>query len=140
MHTLLQNLKDEVISVIGYDIVLIHVGTNDVFSTSRDAFMLNFDDCIQIIKSKNPNSTIVVSSILPRFCDFYTSDVIVGLFNDSLKSSCDSSNVKFISSFKSFLNRFKFPIYNLYSTDGLHLSVEGWRKLCIFFQNSLLFL
>ena len=105
-----------------------------------DSFIDQLCECVNFIKCMNPNCNILVSSILPRFYDFYESNEIVLSFNESMKNCCSNIDVKFISSFKSFLNRFNFPIRCLYSKDGLHLSVEGLRKLCIFFQNAFLFL
>ena len=53
-----------------YDVILLHVGTNDIVNKSETVIMDDFARLFKSIMTQNPGCTIIVSSILPIIVDF----------------------------------------------------------------------
>ena len=135
---LLGKLRNRVFSVSQYKNIVIHVGTNDIFDISCTQFESNMMQIIDEIRISNSSACIILSSILPRSKDFKDSKSFVFNFNEKLKHFSEvTSNVKYMSAEKSFLNRFGFPIKVLFQKDKLHLNLTGLNKFEKFLANSL---
>lgn len=120
--------------------IIIHVGTNDIFSITSDNYRININAVIQEIRAINSSCRIILSSILPRPVDFKDSDNSVRHFNLKLYEMSVSglSKVTYMASYKSFYDRFNRPIFPLFhKTDKLHLNHAGIQKFVHFIANTL---
>ena len=118
-----------------YDYVIIHVGTNDLGNlSSYDSMISDFGNLIGIIHRKKPSIYIVVSSILPRPCDYDITDKLRRRVNDYLqKSMSKSMRFKFVCSYKPFMYAGKVRRELFAKNDGgLHLNTAGTDALTRF--------
>ena len=82
---LLKKLQNRVFSVVGYSNVVIHVGTNDIWSISDSQFRDNIRNVVAEIRKSNSHCNIFLSSILPRLVDFKDTEIEVYDFNSMLQ-------------------------------------------------------
>ncbi|XP_060567404.1 uncharacterized protein LOC132726152 [Ruditapes philippinarum] len=118
--------------------VILHVGTNDVTGPrSEDEIISSFNDLISNVRQQSSGS-IIVSAIIPRPIDFDTTGNRVKNLNNKLVLLCKSRNVIFIRTFKPFL-KCGLPRREYYAIKdgGLHLNLEGTRRLKEFFINTI---
>jgi lysophospholipase L1-like esterase len=125
-------IKNKEINLSLYSHIIIHLGTNDVNSTT-DKIIADFRELILLIKSTDSLVKIFISSILPRPVDFnlYTGSKCKSI-NLLLCKMCSQYNVHFIRSYKRFSNK-ALPVRSLYANeDGcLHLNEAGQYELRI---------
>jgi hypothetical protein len=65
----IQKVKDGTIDVVNYSIVVIHVGTNNIHSSTPEEIAEKTETLTDLIAQKNPTAKIAVSAILPRPID-----------------------------------------------------------------------
>jgi lysophospholipase L1-like esterase len=114
------------------------VGTNDVTSVLTVGEILSqYCDLISIIR-KHTHADILMSAILPRPIDFETSGEKVKNINNKLMSLCKDLKCSYIRTFKPFLKGGK-PRREFFAVrdGGLHLNIEGTRRLRQFFVNTI---
>ncbi|MBE9028396.1 G-D-S-L family lipolytic protein [filamentous cyanobacterium LEGE 11480] len=116
--------------------VLVMIGVNDLIKGASDETLVtNYQKIIDDLKSKHPDTEVVVQSILPHGGDRLTVDDrtqvlqvsnerIVQL-NRQLKQLAQQQNVKFLDLHSVFVDRDGLLREEL-STDGLHLSAQGY--------------
>ena len=110
-----------------YDLIMLHVGTNNIPEQYED-ITDSFRDTIETIKDYHPSAKIIVSSILPRLDDS-SGNAIIQRTNLSLAEMCDDSGYTFLNNDDIFLKNGK-PVRSLYR-DNIHLNTKGGRQLGI---------
>ncbi|XP_063439984.1 uncharacterized protein LOC134721138 isoform X2 [Mytilus trossulus] len=123
---------------VNYDIILIHVGTNNVGTYEIADFDIGYNVLISTIeKLVKPHTVIVMSAIIPRLLDFQNTSYFVTTINSRLRSLCFKRGVQFVATYKPFL-KFGMPVCELYSPIcKLHLNYFGNLKLTNFFVQVL---
>ena len=123
---------------VNYDIILIHVGTNNVDSFQIADFDLAYNVLISTLKKLvRPNTVIVMSAIIPRPVDFQNTCYFVTTVNRRLRNLCSLRGVQFVATYKPFL-KFGEPVCELFSPIcKLHLNYFGNLKLTNFFVQVL---
>ena len=108
-------------------------------SHSIGEIMSYYQNLITYIKSHS-STKIIVSAIIPRPCDLPKdpSEKRVKDMNKELKLLCKRRNLQFLHTYRIFLHNNK-PIRSYYAVNdqGLHLNLEGSRKLRRFFINTV---
>lgn len=119
------------------DYIILHVGTNDINSLTVPEICAAYSDLISVVQQKSL-CKILVSSVLPRPIDFEINGNKVKNLNNSLCKLCKNRHVTFIRSNKPFL-AYGIPRREYFATrdGGLHLNLEGTRRLRQFFINTL---
>ena len=121
-----------------YTILLI--GTNDIDSPRTiGEIMSYYENLITYIKS-NSSTKIIVSAIIPRPCDMQDdpTERRVKNMNKELKLLCKRRNLQFLHTFRIFLHNNKLiRSYFAVNDQGLHLNLEGTRKLRRFFISTV---
>ncbi len=118
--------------------VLLHVGTNDITgSLLEDEIVAMYSDLISMVRVK-AECKVLVSAILPRPIDHDVTGNRLKSINNKLASLCHTRKATFIKSFKPFLKcgvprREYFAVRD----GGLHLNLEGIRRLREFFINTI---
>lgn len=122
---------------LNYRYVIFHVGTNDINTLSVQEICASYNDLISVVKEKS-DCKIIMSSVLPRPIDYEVNGNKVKELNNSLQTLCKSRHVQFIKSFRPFLVG-GLPRRELYAVrdGGLHLNLEGVRRLRQFFINTI---
>ncbi|XP_052062920.1 uncharacterized protein LOC127702665 [Mytilus californianus] len=123
---------------VNYDIILVHVGTNNVGTYEVADFDIAYNVLISTIeKLVKPHTVIVMSAIIPRLLDFQNTCYFVTTINSRLRSLCFKRGVQFVATYKPFL-KFGMPVCELYSPIcRLHLNYFGNLKLTNFFVQVL---
>ena len=119
---------------INYDIVIIHVGTNNVNFCQMADFEFYYNNLVSVVKRHvNPSTKIILSAIIPRpVDDEYTGDFVTAA-NKALQSLCMKRNVDFVATYKPFL-KFGRPVCELFSPIcKLHPNYFGNLKLTNFY-------
>lgn len=125
---------------INYKYTILLIGTNDIPShRSVGEIMSFYENLVTFIKS-NSNTKLIVSAIIPRPCDlkYDPSERRVKDINLELKSLCKRRKLQFLHTYRIFLSNNR-PIRSLFAVNdgGLHLNLEGIRKLRHFFINTV---
>jgi hypothetical protein len=121
-----------------FRIFLLHVGTNNVQNSDLYDIISKFRDVIELIQSVSTNNYILVSSILPRVCDWNTSIIKVVQINIELQKMCEYYDIEFVYTFSSFI-RGIHPKKELFAKldGGLHLNNRGTSVLRARFINCI---
>ena len=120
---------------LNYANILIHVGTNDVNKYTCGEISSLFSNLVSVLKTNTDrNTSLYISSILPRPVDFTTTGSKVKEINVTLEALCKKRKVSFMRSFRPFLKA-NHPCRDLYAIKdgGLHLNLDGTRRLRQFF-------
>lgn len=125
---------------ISYKYTILLIGTNDVPSRRSIGEIMSFyENLVTFIKS-NSNTKLIISAIIPRPCDIRQdpSERRVKDMNYELKALCKRRNLQFLHTYRIFLSHNR-PIRSLFAVNdgGLHLNLEGVRKLRQFFVNTV---
>ena len=101
--------------------------------------MSYFNDLINTIKSKS-STNIIVSAIIPRPCDLPKdpTESRVKKMNLELKLMCKRRHLQFLHTYRIFLHK-KKPKRSYFAVNdqGLHLNLEGQRRLRRFLVNTV---
>lgn len=123
--------------VLDKQFTIIHVGTNDIQSLDAGAIISSYNNLITVIRQFSSTS-IVMSSIIPRPVDHQVTGDKVKLVNNRLKQLCKQRNVKYLHTFKPFIKHCQ-SLRELFAVrdQGLHLNLEGIKRLRFFFINTV---
>jgi hypothetical protein len=118
---------------VNFDIVLIHVGTNNANSCKLSDFDYLYNSLIcTIMKFVKPSTKIICSAIIPRPLDYDVTMNFVIAINNALKNICFRRHCEFVATYKPFL-KFGRPVWELYSPlCNLHPNNSGNIKLTNF--------
>ena len=139
--TKLQHIIRKSKASINYKYTILLVGTNNIEDRSRtvDEIMSYYNDLVTTIRSRS-STKIIVSAIIPRPCDLQKDpyEKRVKDMNKELKLMCKRRNLQFLHTFRIFLHNNK-PIRSYFAVNdkGLHLNLEGVRRLRRFFVNTV---
>lgn len=134
MDKLRQYLELQMVGVKNHDLVIIHVGTNNVERNSVGEICRQFGRLIQAIHHFNPTAKVAVSSILPRPKDWDVYGQKVMDINKALVRLQRNLDFTFLKTYRPFWNNYThMPRSNHFARDGLHLSALGVAML----KNSL---
>lgn len=119
---------------------IVHIGTNDIPSSlTSDEIISLYENLITFIRSHS-GTKIIISSIIPRPCDLpsKTAESRLKIVNRQLESLCLRRKVQCLKTYRIFLKYGK-PIRSLFAVKdgGLHLNLEGSRRLRQFFINTI---
>jgi hypothetical protein len=90
------------INISNIDIVIIHVGTNNISSAQHvDTIISYYGDLIHKVKYKT-NAHIVCTSILPRLCDHDKTVNKINKVNLELKKLCIRKKIQYTNLYRSF--------------------------------------
>lgn len=123
--------------VLDKEFSIIHVGTNDINSLSVGEILSSFNNLIEVVR-RNSETTILISSIIPRPVDHQVTGDKVKLVNSKLKQLCMQRKVQFLHTFRPFIRNCE-PRRELFAIkdQGLHLNLDGTRRLRQFFINTV---
>ena len=123
--------------ILDREFTILHVGTNNIETNNAGEILSCYNDLISVIR-QNSHTKIIISAILPRPKDHSSLGDRVKLVNTKLKPLCKERNVQFLHTFRPFLKNSQ-PIRELFAVNdqGLHLNLEGVRRLRQFFINSV---
>lgn len=109
-------------------IVVIHVGTNDLFTLTPEQIFDDLKRLVQEIRRWSTPRFILFSSIIPRPKDFWTTFEKTLAVNKMIKSREDEIGIRYIRSWRPF-SRKGLPRRFTYNKDGLHPSKKGAARL-----------
>ncbi|XP_035233949.1 uncharacterized protein LOC118205776 isoform X4 [Stegodyphus dumicola] len=127
-----------------YHLILVHVGTNNSNDSVED-ILKKYDCLFKDIKRLNPNINVIISDILPRGEDFFTTlnqrvaalnrlQVInrkIVEINSQLEKYCQNREAFFICRSSHHFGA------KLLARDGLHLNRLGNKKLAAVFLDNI---
>ena len=125
---------------VNFKYTILFVGTNDLDSKLEVGEISSlYNNLITYIQSKS-KTIVIVCGILPRPCDLSKDpqEKQVKDMNEELISLCKMRNLQFLRMNRPFLHNNK-PIrsYFVVKDKGLHLNLEGSRRLRLFFMNAI---
>lgn len=108
--------------------VLIMLGINDIKQKiSKGDFISNIKKIINYFKEIQPESQVIISTIMHNNGNIYHNNEIIDAWNQEIRSIAKNLNIElFDLSF--YDNSYGNVKYN-YSTDGVHLTTEGYELL-----------
>ena len=123
--------------VLDKEFSIIHVGTNDILSLSAGEIVNSFNNLIEVVR-QNSETTILISSIIPMLVNHQVTGDQVKLVNSKLKQLCVQRKVQFLHTFRPFIRNCE-PRRELFAIkyQGLHLNLDGTRRLRQFFINTV---
>ena len=123
--------------ILNREFTICHVGTNSIETKNAGEILSCYNNLISVIRQNN-HTQFFISAILPRPKDPSSLGDRVKLVNTKLKPLCRERNVQFLHTFRPFLKNCQ-PIKELYAVNdqGLHLNLEGVRRLRQFIINSV---
>ena len=132
--------RGERLKVLGYDIIVLHIGTVELRKESAENFVARLQELIKLIRSVNTECHIGLSSIIPRPIDFHSGSsgrVIEANrkeFNLEIQRVALWERCNYLRSYKPFLNKDdqSYPDESLFRKiwlDGVHTNWYGSRKL-----------
>ena len=124
-------LTNKHISLEGHDIIIVHVGTNNI--GRRDSFahiVPDFGNLIASIRKAKPDIRIIISSILQRPVDHNVTDPMIKDVNRFLNLEMSRDlGFKFVCSYKAVSKYGTYRRYLFAKLDkGLHLNLEGANR------------
>ena len=119
---------------LNYDVIIIHVGTNNVNFCQLADFEFYYNELVSVVKRYvKPCTKIILSAIIPRLIDNESTGNFVTVVNKALKSLCIRRNIDFVATYKPFL-KFGRPVCELFSPIcKLHPNYFGNLKLTNFY-------
>ena len=139
LHSITQKVRLGKIKVADYKIVILHVGTNDLFRYSSEEILELMDKLIKLIRQKNQKAVIVLSQIIHRPCDLQNSENSRIIVNKGFKKLAKSNrpNCYIWNTWRVTENIDKSVNTSLYARDLLHLNFQGNKKLREFIEHNI---
>lgn len=119
---------DKIPAIYDKRIVLLHVGTNDLYSLEIAEMVDDFKALLDQIKLKNSEAKLLVSAILPRPKDFWTTQEKIVDYNRRLIAKQVCWNFTFVHTYSIF-QRNRLPIRQMYYEDNIHPSDMGALRM-----------
>lgn len=129
-------LQNKIPHLSNKELVLTHVGTNNVEKDSLETMVSKTNFLIDMIRAKLPNVPILVSLIIPRPKDFDKLGNKVKQYNFRMYELATVLNITCLPTYRSFLFA-KSPKTNLYAVDKLHLNPDGTKTITKYFSSSM---
>ena len=127
------------IKVTEYSIIILHVGTNDLWKRNPSIVINDMKLLIETIRTRNPTAVIVLSQLINRPCDEVETDQYRKTVNrgyqnlaKELKSGCNTWKT-----WRSTENRDRTTDRSLFSRDLLHLNYKGNLRLKQYIESNL---
>jgi hypothetical protein len=98
----IHKIRYNIIKFNRYTHVIVLVGTNNVLNNKPGEYLSLYRTLIHLIKQKNKNIIVGISSILPRPKDHPLSGTDINNVNLGLAKICKDEKVLFIRSYKRF--------------------------------------
>ncbi|MBW4676170.1 MAG: G-D-S-L family lipolytic protein [Desmonostoc geniculatum HA4340-LM1] len=131
------------------EVIFVMIGINDLIRGTNDKVILNnHQQIMSYLQKAHPRAEIVVQSILPHGGEEATwqgRDKLMAItnsrirrLNEQLQSICAKKGVKFLDLYPLFTNT-QGNLRREFTTDGLHLSREGyivWRSALQIYQKN----
>ncbi len=117
----INNIVNQGAVEVGADIILLHIGTNDIIGNASNA-PSNLANLLDNIISRTPNSLLVVSNIIP----LPSSPVAINLYNAQIPAmvtsrAAEGANIIFVDQFTGFPNS--------ELSDGIHPNQVGYARM-----------
>ena len=129
-------LQDKIPHLDGKQLVVTHVGTNNVQRDTPDEMVNKTRFLVDMIRQKNTEATIVISLIIPRPIDYLERADLVKEYNHKIISLSTQLGVFYIPTYRKFMSA-KNPIDDLYAIDKIHPKDTGTLVLQQYFKDSL---
>ena len=132
-------ISEGICDVISYNVIIIHVGTNDIRLRSIHQITIFYKALLYQVRYLNKDALIIMSAILPRPVDFNFSQSKVVQVNRILaKLVSQTKNCSYIRTYRRFIRRGR-PLLKLYKQNKyrqweLHLNKSGIRILTQLFS------
>lgn len=125
---------------IDFKYTILLIGTNDISSSLSVGQIISlFENFVTIIRARS-STKLIISAIIPRPCDLQIdpTESKVKSVNKELKDLCRRRHIQFLHTHRIFLYNNK-PIRSYFAVNdgGLHLNMEGTRRLRLFFLNTV---
>ena len=117
-------LHQNVIRLGEYGVLVVHMGTCDVWKYKAAAWVAQVADLVQGLRARHPSLSVVLSAILPRPRDFRRSDEVVKGFNNKLRKWARGHGVPFLETQRPFFTG-TWDVRRELFQDGLHLRKHG---------------
>ena len=117
-------LVQRIIDLGEFGIVVLHVGTNDIYLYEPDVWVRLMAGLVQDLRAVYPGVSFIFSAILPRPRDLFVSDPLVKAFNQQLQRWADQHGVPFARTNRPFFAK-RFGVKGAVFRDGLHLKTSG---------------
>ncbi|BAU13655.1 GDSL-like lipase/acylhydrolase domain protein [Leptolyngbya sp. NIES-3755] len=105
--------------------VYVMAGVNDLkMGASETEIVWNIQRIITQLQAMHPNAKIIVQSILPTRSPRIPNEQIAGI-NQQLKAIAKQSGASYLDLFSEFVD-YDGQILSEYTTDGIHLSAQGY--------------
>lgn len=117
------------------DAVVLHIGTNNVSNDEdHDDIVSKMESTITKIQTINPETAIVISSILPRKSEKVVNNII-DRTNRAIETMCNKKGYHFLNNDKVMMKNGR-PDFSLYQ-DNIHLNKAGGKVLGTYMRHSL---
>jgi len=108
-----------------YELIIIHVGSNDIDNGSINYFLADYKMLINHIRNANPICKIIISAVIPRPRALWKTTQDTVRANQLLKRyAARKGYLHFHTTYTSFM-RHRRPIHRYYDNGGLHLNEDG---------------
>ena len=122
-------LQEKIPHIQTKQLITLHAGTNNVDNGDDVTELLRKTHyLIDMTRQAAPNAVIILSLIVPRLCDFTTSNDVIEPYNQAVTELSTAFGIQVIHSYRPFLLH-DHPRRNLYAIDRLHLEWDGTRVL-----------
>ncbi|GBF78788.1 GDSL-type esterase/lipase family protein [Aphanothece sacrum] len=110
--------------------LFIMIGTNDIWNEQKtvDEVILNYQEILDIIKTKSPQTSVYIQSILPVNNINYSLSIDsndLSPINDKLKKLAQEFNYQYIDLYSNFIDTSN-QLNSNYTYDGVHLNGKGY--------------
>ena len=132
----LQEDKEKLL--VGKSIVLIHAGTNDLYSLTIEEMLEDLERLVNTIVD-HPHGKckyVAVSSIIPRAKDYWTTLLKIKRYNKEVHWNEDIFGMHYMRTWRPFTRK-NLPRKFLYKFDGLHPSRKGADRLSQYLAKQL---
>lgn len=115
-----------------FDKIFICIGYNELGWQYEDTFIEKYIQLTTQIKSINPDTHVIIFSILHISSDAYTDNESennerIDLYNTKIKEMCKNTNVEYVDLNNEFTDKAGFLISES-TADGIHFTNEYYRK------------
>ena len=119
-------------------IVAIHVGTNDLYSLTVEEMLEDLEALVKAITNKPGSSVwgIIVSTIIPRPKDYWTTQMKIKRYNKEVKNLEITLGFEMLRTWRPF-SRKNLPRRFTYKFDALHPSKKGATRLSQYLAKQL---
>lgn len=107
-----------------YQMVVLHIGANDMKFRSNDEILLNLVDILEEFKE----SRIILQSLFPLNGKRRFFNRRIEALNSSMESLCAESGIEYLDLYPEFLSDDGTGLSSALSRDGTHLNQAGYRK------------